>query len=41
MSVHGKGRVKSIPKDDRGIGKRVPQIVLKMYGKFIKSGFGK
>ena len=28
MSGHGKGRVKSIPKADRGIGKRVSQIVL-------------
>ena len=38
---HGKGRVKSIPKADRGIGKRVPQIVPKMSGKFVQSGFGK
>ena len=30
VSGHGKGRVKSIPKADRGIGKRVSQIVLKM-----------
>ena len=35
------GRVKSIPKADRGIGKRVSQIVLKMSGKFVQSGFGK
>ena len=41
MSSHGKGRVKSIPKADRGIGKRVSQIVLKMSGKFVQSGFGK
>ena len=41
MSGHGKGRVKSIPKADRGISKRVSQIVLKMSGKFIQSGFGK
>ena len=41
MFGHGKGRVKSIPKADRGIGKRVSQIVLKMSGKFIQSGFGK
>ena len=41
MSGHGKGRVKSIPKADRGIGKRVSQIVLKMSGKFAQSGFGK
>ena len=34
MSGHGKGRVKSIPKADRGIGKRVSQIVLKMSGHF-------
>ena len=34
MSSHGKGRVKSIPKADRGIGKRVSQIVLKMSGHF-------
>ena len=32
---HGKGRVKSIPKAYRGIGKRVPQIVRKTSGKFI------
>ena len=38
---HGKGRVKSIPKADMGIGKRVSQIVLKMSGKFVLSGFGK
>ena len=36
-----KGRVKSIPKADRGISKRVSQIVFKMSGKFIQSGFGK
>ena len=41
MSGHGKGRVKSSPKADRGIGKRVSQIVLKMSGKFVQSGFGK
>ena len=41
VSGHGKGRVKSIPKADRGIGKRVSQIVLKMSGKFVQSGSGK
>ena len=41
MSGHGKGRVKLIPKDGRGIGKRISQIVLKMSGKFVQSGFGK
>ena len=41
MSGHGKGKVKSIPKADRGIDKRVSQIVLKMSGKFVQSGFGK
>ena len=41
MFGHGKGRAKSIPKADRGIGKRVSQIVLKMSGKFVQSGFGK
>ena len=41
MSGHGKGRVKSIPKADRGIGKRVSQIVLKMSEKFVQSGFSK
>ena len=41
MSGHGKGRDKLIPKDGRGIGKRVSQIVLKMSGKFVQSGFGK
>ena len=28
MSGHGKGRVKSIPEADRGIGRRVSQILL-------------
>ena len=41
MSGYGRGRVKSIPKADRGISKRVSQIALKMSGKFIQSGFGK
>ena len=41
MSGHGKGRVNSIPKADRGIGKRVSKIVLKMSGKFVECGFGK
>ena len=41
MSGHGKGRVKSIPEADRGIGRRVSQILLKMSGKFVHSGFGK
>ena len=41
VSGHGKGRVKSIPKVDRVIGKRVSQIVLKMSEKFVQSGFGK
>ena len=38
---HGKGRSKSIPKADGGIGKCVSQIVLKMSEKFVQSGFGK
>jgi len=37
ISGHGKGRVKSIPKADRGISKSVSQIVLKMSG-FAQSG---
>ena len=41
MSGHGEVRVKSVPKADRGISKRVSQILLKMSGKFIQSGFGK
>ena len=41
MSGHGKGRVKSIPKADSEIGKRVPQIVLKVSGKFIQPSSGK
>ena len=41
MSGHGEGRVKSIPKADWGISKRVSQIIIKMSGKFIQSGFGK
>ena len=35
MCGHVKGRVKSIPKADWGIGKRIPQIVRKTSGKFI------
>ena len=35
VSGHDKGRVKSIPEADRGIGKRVPQIVGKTSGKFL------
>ena len=38
---HCKGRVKSIPKADGGIGKRVSQIVLEISGKFIQPGSGK
>ena len=34
-------RVKSIPKADMGIGKRVSQIILEMSGKSVQSGFGK
>ena len=41
MSGHGKGRVKWIPKADRGIGKRVSQILHKMSGKFVQSGSGR
>ena len=41
VSGHGKGRVKSILKADRGIGKRVSQMELKKSGKFVQSGFVK
>ena len=41
VSGHCKGKVKSIPKADRGIGKRVSQMVLNMTGKFIQPGSGK
>ena len=41
MSGHGKGRVESIPKADKGIDERVSQILLKMSGKFVQSFFGK
>ena len=41
VSGHGKGRVKSILKADRGIGKRVSQVALMMSGKFIQPGSGK
>ena len=41
VSGHGKGRVKSIPKADKGIGRRASQIVFKMSEKFVQSGFGK
>ena len=39
--VKVKGRVKSILKADGGIGRRVSQIVLNMYRKFIQPGSGK
>ena len=35
------GKVKSIPKADRGIGKRVPLVVLTISGKFLQTGSGK
>ena len=41
VSGHGEGRVKSIPKGDRGIGKRVSRIILKVSRKFIQPGFDK
>ena len=41
VSGHCNGKVKSIPKADRGIGKRVSQVVLKMSGKSIQPGSGK
>ena len=34
------GRVRPIPKANKGIGKRVSQVVLKMSGKFIQPGSG-
>ena len=41
VSGHCNSRVKPIPKADKGIGKRVSQVVLKMSGKFIQPGSGK
>ena len=41
MSGHCNGKVKSIPKADRGIDKRLSQVVIKMSGKFIQPGSGK
>ena len=41
VSGHCNGKVKSIPKVDRGIGKRVSQVALMMSGKFIQPGSGK
>ena len=41
VSGHDEGRVTSIPKGDRGIGKRVSRIILKVSGKFIQPGPGK
>ena len=38
--AHCNSKVKSIPKADRGIGKRQSQVVLKMSGKFIQPGSG-
>ena len=40
VSGHCSGKVKSIPKADRGIGKRVSQVVLKMFRKCIQPGSG-
>ena len=41
VSGHCNGRVKSILKADKGIGKRVSRVVLKMSGKFMQPGSGK
>ena len=41
VSGHFNGKAKSILKADRGIGKRVSQVVLKMSGKLIQPGSGK
>ena len=41
VSGHCNGSVKSILKADKGIGKRVSRVVLKMSGKFIQPGSGK
>ena len=41
VSGHCNGRAKSIRKADKGIGKRVSWVVLKMSGKFIQPGSGK
>ena len=41
VSGHCNGKVKSILKVDRGIGKRVSQVALRMSGKFIQPGSGK
>ena len=38
---HCNGKVESIPKAYREIGRRVSQVVLKMSGKFIEPGSGK
>ncbi|KAK2563093.1 hypothetical protein P5673_013431 [Acropora cervicornis] len=38
VSGHGESRVTSIPKGDRGIGKRDSRIILKVSGKFIQPG---
>ena len=40
VSSHCNGKVTSIPKPERGIGKRVSQVVLKISGKFILPGSG-
>ena len=41
VSGHCNGKVKSIPKADRGIGKRVSRVALKMSRKFIQTSSGK
>ena len=41
VSGHRNGRVKSILKADKGIGKRISRVVLKMSGKFTQPGSGK
>ena len=40
VSGHRSGKVKLIPKADKGVSKRVSQVVLKMSGKFIQPGSG-
>ena len=40
VSGHCNGKVKSIPKADKGIGKRLSQVVLKMFRKCIQPGSG-
>ena len=41
LSNHGKGRNKTWPKGDRGLGKHESEVVLRKTGVFVQPGSGK